>query len=128
MSSEAQAGVVIPDPGFRHTPDQSPFRCECVISRGDLEILLRGAESEREIGYRNLSAGIAVNNVAWTDVRIQGNHVVGNPKGIYIATAGNVVLRNTTVGGVISFVDWSPRPAFPNTSAQRGWHGAVGRR
>ena len=36
------------------------FGPDCVISRGDLEMLLRGAESEREIGYRNLFAGIAI--------------------------------------------------------------------
>jgi len=34
------------------------------------------------------------------------------------------ILRNTSVGGQISFVEWTPRPAFP-TSATRGWHAAV---
>ncbi len=53
MSSEARVGATIPDPGFGH---------DCLISRRDLEILLRGAESEREIGYRNLFAGIAVSS------------------------------------------------------------------
>lgn len=32
---------------------------ECVISKRDLELLLRGAESEKEVGYRNLFAGVA---------------------------------------------------------------------
>ncbi len=50
MSSETLAAA-LPDPSFGH---------ECVISRRDLEILLRGAESERETGYRNLFAGVAV--------------------------------------------------------------------
>ncbi len=53
MNSEAHAGVAIPDPGFSR---------DCVISRRELEILLRGAESEREIGYRNLFAGIAASS------------------------------------------------------------------
>ena len=51
MSNKNQAGVAIPDPGIGH---------ECVISRRDLELLLRSVESEREAGYRNLFAGIAV--------------------------------------------------------------------
>lgn len=51
MSSESQGSVAISDPGFGH---------DCVISRRDLRLLLRGVESEREIGYRNLFAGIAV--------------------------------------------------------------------
>ncbi len=38
------------------------FGRDCVISRHDLEILLRGAESEKEIGYRNLFAGIAASS------------------------------------------------------------------
>ncbi len=51
MSSQTQDTGAIPEPGFGH---------DCVISRHHLEILLRGAESEKEIGYRNLSAGIAI--------------------------------------------------------------------
>ena len=43
----------------RFVPETGSER-ECVISRRDLEILLRGAESERETGYRNLFAGVAV--------------------------------------------------------------------
>jgi FG-GAP-like repeat/IPTL-CTERM motif len=35
------------------------------------------------------------------------------------------VLRNTTVGGDISFVDWTPATAFPDGSAHRGWHAGV---
>ena len=50
MSHETPAGAAIPERGFGR---------ECVISRHDLEILLRGAESERELGYRNLFIGIA---------------------------------------------------------------------
>ena len=50
MSSEITSATAIPRPGF------GP---ECLISRQDLELLLRGAESERETGYRNLCAGIA---------------------------------------------------------------------
>lgn len=52
MTREAQS-VATPDSGFGR---------DCVISRHDLEILLRGAESEREIGYRNLFAGIAASS------------------------------------------------------------------
>ncbi len=51
MSS--QAHVAIPDPEFGR---------DCVISRRDLEILLRSAETEREIGYRNLFGGIAASS------------------------------------------------------------------
>ena len=35
------------------------------------------------------------------------------------------ILRNTTVNGQISFVDWTPGDEFPNTSVHRGWHAAV---
>ena len=35
------------------------------------------------------------------------------------------ILRNTSVGGTISFVDWTPAPAFPTGSTHRGWHAAV---
>ncbi|MEE8155109.1 MAG: FG-GAP-like repeat-containing protein [Phycisphaerales bacterium] len=35
------------------------------------------------------------------------------------------VLRNTTVHGQISFIDWTPGDEFPNTSIHRGWHAAV---
>ncbi len=32
------------------------------------------------------------------------------------------ILRNTSVNGDVSFVDWSPAPAFPNGSSLGGWH------
>lgn len=36
------------------------------------------------------------------------------------------ILRNTSVNGDMSFVDWTPAPAFPNSSsALKGWHSAV---
>ncbi len=50
MNGKPNGGTALPAPGFGG---------DCVISRHDLEVLLRGAESEREIGYRNLFAGIA---------------------------------------------------------------------
>ncbi len=52
MNREAH-GAATPDPEFGR---------DCVISRHDLEILLRGAESEREIGFRNLFAGVAASS------------------------------------------------------------------
>ncbi|MFK7960304.1 MAG: FG-GAP repeat domain-containing protein [Phycisphaerales bacterium] len=36
-----------------------------------------------------------------------------------------VVLRNTSVEGGMSFVEWSPAPAFPNGSSLNGWHAAA---
>lgn len=71
MSSEPLASTALPDPGIRPINDEAftktphsdrGFERECVISRRDLEVLLRGAESEREIGYRNLSAGVALSS------------------------------------------------------------------
>ena len=49
---------------------------------------------------------------------------------IYVGTdsGGNArptVLRNTTIDDVISFIDWSPAPAFPSGSSHRGWHAAA---
>ncbi|NNM27297.1 MAG: VCBS repeat-containing protein [Phycisphaerales bacterium] len=35
------------------------------------------------------------------------------------------VLRNTSAAGSISFVDWTPKPAFPNNGAYNGWHAAA---
>jgi hypothetical protein len=35
------------------------------------------------------------------------------------------VLRNTTVGGVMSFVDWTPAAAFPSADWHEGWHAVV---
>jgi hypothetical protein len=35
------------------------------------------------------------------------------------------ILRNTSVNGQTSFVDWTPAPAFPNSSIHGGWHAAV---
>ena len=35
------------------------------------------------------------------------------------------ILRNTTVNGEISFVDWTPGDAFPAGSPHQGWHSAV---
>ncbi|MCA9291404.1 MAG: VCBS repeat-containing protein, partial [Phycisphaerales bacterium] len=37
------------------------------------------------------------------------------------------ILRNTTVGGEISFVDWTPRAAFPSNVflVHKGWHAAA---
>ncbi len=32
------------------------------------------------------------------------------------------ILRNTTVNGVISFIDWTPGHAFPTGTLHRGWH------
>lgn len=56
MTREAHS-VAMPDPKFDRDRDR-----DCVISRHDLEILLRGAESEREIGYRNLFVGVAASS------------------------------------------------------------------
>ncbi len=46
---------------------------------------------------------------------------------IYVGTdfGRPTILRNTTVDNVISFIDWTPAPAFPNGSAHRGWHAAI---
>ncbi len=35
------------------------------------------------------------------------------------------ILRNTTVNGQISFIDWTPATAFPNGSTFMGWHAAA---
>ena len=35
------------------------------------------------------------------------------------------ILRNTTVNGNISFIDWTPGDTFPNGLVHRGWHSAV---
>jgi hypothetical protein len=36
------------------------------------------------------------------------------------------VLRNTSYNGTLSFVDWSPATAFPNSSTtHKAWHGAI---
>ena len=35
------------------------------------------------------------------------------------------ILRNTSVNGQISFVDWTPAPPFPTGNTHRGWHSAV---
>ena len=35
------------------------------------------------------------------------------------------ILRNTTVDGSLSFVDWTPAPAFPEGNVHRGWHAAI---
>ena len=48
--------------------------------------------------------------------------VVGAQSG---ANSRPTVLRNTTVEGQISFIDWTPGDEFPNTSIHRGWHAAV---
>ena len=40
-------------------------------------------------------------------------------------TTRPTILRNTTVNGQISFVDWTPGDAFPNGSVHRGWQAAV---
>ncbi len=40
-------------------------------------------------------------------------------------TTRPTILRNTTVNGEISFVDWTPGDEFPNGSVHRGWHAAV---
>ena len=42
--------------------------------------------------------------------------------------AGNdrpTILRNTSVSGEISFVDWTPGDAFPNGSIHEAWHAAA---
>ncbi|MEM8680493.1 MAG: VCBS repeat-containing protein [Planctomycetota bacterium] len=36
-----------------------------------------------------------------------------------------VIYRNTSVNGQVSFVEWSPRPAFPPGATQSGWHAAA---
>ncbi len=41
------------------------------------------------------------------------------------ASSRPTICRNTSVAGGISFVDWTPAPAFPSGAAQRGWHSAV---
>jgi hypothetical protein len=41
------------------------------------------------------------------------------------ASSRPTVLRNTSIDGAISFVDWTPALAFPNGSTHQGWHAAV---
>ena len=40
-------------------------------------------------------------------------------------TSRPTILRNTSVNGVISFVDWTPNPAFPQGAVHMGWHAAL---
>ncbi|MCH7847883.1 MAG: VCBS repeat-containing protein [Planctomycetes bacterium] len=40
-------------------------------------------------------------------------------------TTRPAILRNTTVNGRISFVDWTPGDEIPNGSQHRGWHAAA---
>ncbi|MCH8151182.1 MAG: VCBS repeat-containing protein [Planctomycetes bacterium] len=40
-------------------------------------------------------------------------------------TSRPTILRNTSVNHVISFVDWTPNPAFPQGSVHLGWHAAL---
>lgn len=43
-------------------------------------------------------------------------------------TPGNsrpTILRNTTVGGVMSFIDWTPAIPFPADQTHKGWHAAA---
>jgi hypothetical protein len=35
------------------------------------------------------------------------------------------ILRNTTVNGVISFIEWTPGNTFPASTTHRGWHSAA---
>ena len=53
----------------------------------------------------------------------------GRPDIFVMKEAGSnsrpTILRNTTVNGVISFVDWTPNPAFPQGSVHLGWHAAL---
>ncbi len=71
MSSETLASTALQDQGFGSVNDEAFAKStladrglerECVISRRDLELLLRGAESERETGYRNLFVGVALSS------------------------------------------------------------------
>ncbi|MCZ6850886.1 MAG: FG-GAP-like repeat-containing protein [Planctomycetota bacterium] len=40
-------------------------------------------------------------------------------------TSRPTILRNTSVNDDISFVDWTPNPAFPQGSVHLGWHAAL---
>ena len=40
-------------------------------------------------------------------------------------TTRPTILRNTTVNGNITFVDWTPGDEFPNGNVHRGWHAAA---
>jgi hypothetical protein len=53
------------------------------------------------------------------------NDVVVFKEDIVLGNSRPTILRNTTVEGELSFVDWTPATSFPSGQVHKAWHGAL---
>ncbi len=105
----------------------------------DLYFSNRGPNFTDKI-YRNTGIDVASNEAIWNELDILPVFTSTESRKPIIAdlnSDGRVdvivmadgrrpcILRNTSVNGVISFVDWTPAPAFPAGTTHTGWHSAV---
>ena len=96
-------------------------------SSGDRILVNNGNDGANKATFTTIDATPSTMNGASRKASVADFNEDGRVDIFVAAETGNrpVIMRNTTVEGTISFVDWSPRSAIPTGSTLRGWHGAV---
>lgn len=97
------------------------------IGAGDRILENTGNDGSNEANFTTLSILPSTVNVSTRKATVADLNNDGRVDIFVMAeSARPVLLRNTSVNGEISFVEWTPRPAWPPSSIHRGWHAAAG--
>ncbi len=119
------------EPGdFDHDGDQDIYWVGHTASTGDRILRNDGNDVDNKATFTTLDIlPPSVTNVSSRKVTVADLNDDGRVDVFVMKEAGSnsrpSILRNTSVNGVISFVDWTPTPAFPQGSVHKGWHAAV---
>ncbi|MCZ6852106.1 MAG: VCBS repeat-containing protein [Planctomycetota bacterium] len=119
------------EPGdFDGDDDQDIYWVGHTASTGDRILRNDGNDRDNKATFTTLDIlPSSVTNVISRKVTVADLNDDGRVDVFVMKEAGSnsrpTILRNTSVNGVISFVDWTPAPAFPEGSVHLGWHAAV---
>ena len=119
------------EPGdFDGDGDQDIYWVGHTASTGDRILRNDGNDADNKATFTTLDIlPSSVTNVISRKVTVADLNDDGRVDVFVMKEAGSnsrpTILRNTSVNGVISFVDWTPAPAFPEASVHMGWHAVV---
>ncbi|MCZ6735363.1 MAG: VCBS repeat-containing protein, partial [Planctomycetota bacterium] len=119
------------EPGdFDHDGHQDIYWSNRSASTGDRILRNDGNDADNKATFTTLDIlPPSVTSVISRKVTVADLNDDGRVDVFVMKEAGSnsrpTILRNTSVNGVISFVDWTPAPAFPEGSVHLGWHAAV---